>query len=102
MIAIEYMEDRDKQDILDAISLMAEQMHTMGEHIVHVKSQMVTKSYLDDKLGQLRGDLVILARKGNTKLSTLIEDLVSEGSLKREIADRLLAMEPFPPLSMSV
>jgi hypothetical protein len=56
---------------------------------------MVTKDYLDNKLGALRGDLIALAGKANKKLSVLIEEMVKEGSLKRKTANNILAMEPF-------
>lgn len=56
---------------------------------------MVTKDYLDDKIADLRGDLVVLSRKSNKKLETVIEELVANHSLKRSVADRILAMEPF-------
>ncbi len=114
------MEENAKQEILDAISLIAEQMQGLTDEFYNfrkkteaefkevkseiggmkseiggMKSQMVTKSYLDDKLATLRGDLVALTRKSNIKLSVLVESLVKEGSLKRNTADLILAMEPF-------
>lgn len=61
-----------------------------------VRSQMVTKSYLDDKLADLRADLVLLARKGNRKFEVLVEELVVRGSLKPDMARRILMLEPFP------
>lgn len=110
VVAIWYMETSDKQEILEAISLLAEQVQgiaddvgtlksdvgTLKSDMAKVKATMVTKSYLDEKLSDLRGDLVALARKSNTKLSVVIEELVMSGTLKREIADRILALEPFP------
>lgn len=48
-------------------------MATSKSGIISIKATMVTKSYLDDKLGALRGDLVLLARKGNRKLEDLID-----------------------------
>jgi hypothetical protein len=60
-----------------------------------LESRMVTKDYLDDKIVDLRGDLVVLSRKSNKKLETVIEELVANHSLKRSVADRILAMEPF-------
>lgn len=60
-----------------------------------IESKMVTKDYLDDKLADLRGDLVLLARKSNRKLETVIEELVANHSLKRSVADKILALEPF-------
>jgi len=61
-----------------------------------IRATMVTKSYLDDKIADLRGELVLLARKSNTKLGALVERLVLQGTLKRELADKILALEPFP------
>lgn len=102
VVAIECMEDASKQEILEAISLLAETVQGVSEKtdqmfsdVKMLKSQMVTKNYLDDKLADLRADLIVMARKTNTKISLLIEGLVTDGSLRREIADQLLAMEPF-------
>ncbi|MBP9869657.1 hypothetical protein KBC59_03825 [Patescibacteria group bacterium] len=101
----------------EAIGLMAEQMQGMDDRLsgqiqglsgrtdgiegklARIESQMVTKDYLDRKLFELRGDLILLSRQSNTKLSTLVERLVEEGSLKRSVADRILAMEPFAQAS---
>ncbi len=63
--------------------------------VATVESTMVTKDYLDDKLANLRGDLILLARKAKKKLETVIEELVSNHSLKRSVADQILALEPF-------
>jgi len=41
----------------------------------HVESIMVTKDYLDEKLADMRGDIVILLRKEDRKLEALIEKL---------------------------
>ncbi|HWQ99678.1 MAG TPA: hypothetical protein VN397_02410 [Candidatus Methylomirabilis sp.] len=115
------MEDTAKQEILEAIQAFAAQVDQRFNHLEaefgsqqrdigsrrsdigslkfevgSMKSHMVTKSYLDDKMSDLRGDLVALAKKSNTKLSVTIEQLVIEGSLKRDIADRILSLEPFP------
>ncbi|MDQ7814331.1 MAG: hypothetical protein RDU25_00795 [Patescibacteria group bacterium] len=111
------MGSNDKQEILEAISLLAQHIQTVADdvHILKgdvqtmkgdiltmkgdirtMKSSMVTKSYLDDKLADLRGDLVALARKSNTKFAVLVEELVLKGTIKREVADKILALEPFP------
>ncbi len=58
--------------------------------------RFITKDYLDDKLADLRSDLVIMARKGNKKLEAFVEELVSEKRLPRAAARRILMLEPFP------
>lgn len=60
-----------------------------------IEARMVDKAYLDDKLADLRGDLIALTRKEDVKLCTLVDELVDQGSLSRRTADRILAMEPF-------
>ena len=52
--------------------------------------------HFDKKLSALRDDLILLARRANTKLSLLIEGLVAEKSLDPATARRILALEPFP------
>jgi len=93
------MHDDAKQEILEAIGLLAEQMQDMrtdiDDRFAKLETRVVTKSYLDDKIADLRADLVVLCRKSNTKLSALVEELVAKGSLKRAAADQILAMEPF-------
>lgn len=100
------MEDNAKQEILEAIHDFADQVDrrferlesdvsTLKSDMTSVKSQMVTKDYLDRRIANLRGELVVLTRKENVKLSTLVEELVTEGSLARKTADFILAMEPF-------
>lgn len=114
------MEETAKFEILEAIHTLAEVMDCRFESIDsrfesidsrfgsigsrfdkidrrfdRIESQMVTKDYLDNKLGDLRGDLIALAGKSNTKLCVFVEEMVKEGSLKRKTANHILAMEPF-------
>jgi hypothetical protein len=93
------MEDNAKQEILEAINAFADQIDgrlgRLESEVYSMKSQMVTKDYLDRKVADLRGELVVLTRKEDVKLSTLVEELVTEGSLSRKTADSILAMEPF-------
>ena len=67
----------------------------LDSEVTKIGAVMVTKNYLDDKLADLRGDLIALARKTNRKLSTLVEELVKKGSLSAQVAKKILAMEPF-------
>ena len=67
----------------------------MKNEINGLRVQMVTKDYLDDKLADLRGDLVVLMRKEDTKVTKLIEVLQKKEVLNAEEAKDLLGMEPF-------
>ncbi|HCC23831.1 TPA: hypothetical protein DF272_06685 [Candidatus Falkowbacteria bacterium] len=59
-------------------------------------ANLVTKDYLDDKLADLRGDLVVLTRKEDGKLKRLTTILLAKNLLSEEDRDAIFAMEPFP------
>src|SRR3989339_789473 len=60
-----------------------------------VESTMVTKEYLDEKLSDLRGDLVVLTRKEDNKLKKLVEILNDKNILTAEDKTKIFQMEPF-------
>jgi hypothetical protein len=59
---------------------------------------MVTKDYLDDKLADLRGDIVVLMRKEDKKLRALIEVLQKRKVISEDEVRQILSLEPFPQL----
>jgi archaellum component FlaC len=65
-----------------------------------VEALMVTKDYLDDKLADLRGDLVVLTRKEDAKLITLVGMLTEKNIISVEDAKKIMSMEPFPKLAL--
>lgn len=71
------------------------EMDGIKDEMNGMKAQMVTKDYLDYKLADLRGDLVVLMRKEDTKVTKLIEVLQKKEVLNDDEAKALLEMEPF-------
>ena len=65
-----------------------------------VKASMVTKTYLDEKLADLRGDLVVLMRKEDNKVRKLIDILKKRNVISKSDEKEILAMEPFPELGL--
>lgn len=65
-----------------------------------IEASMVTKDYLDEKLADLRGDLVVMMRKEDTKLRSLVEILQEKKVLNEGDVKRLFTMEPFAQLSV--
>ena len=65
-----------------------------------IEATMVTKDYLDEKLADLRGDLVVLTRKEDTKVGKLIEVLKRRKVISEEETKEILAMEPFARISV--
>lgn len=76
-----------------------EDLSSLQKQVDHIENQMVTKSYLDEKLLDLRGDLTILMRKEDTKVLRLVECLKEKNVLNESEVQDILAMEPFPRLA---
>ena len=69
------------------------------EDLKAMETRLVTKNYLDDKLGDLKSNLTVLARKADTKLGTLVDELKETKVLSEPSAKRILALEPFAPFA---
>lgn len=63
-----------------------------------VEALMVTKDYLDEKMSDLKGDIVVLMRKEDVKLKTLVEILQNKKILSADDAKKILSLEPFPQM----
>ena len=101
------MNEPTNQDLLNVINDVLSAVNTFAQHtedrftgienrLNRVETTMVTKDYLDEKLGDLRGDLTVVMRKEDRKLTTLVEELVKYKVLPMESAQHILSMEPFP------
>ncbi|MFA4954570.1 MAG: hypothetical protein WC641_04615 [Patescibacteria group bacterium] len=94
------MEDTAKQEILEAIGSFAEQVDRRFDKIEgrvgRMEVSMVTKSYLDDKLADLKGDMVSMLRKEDQKVNRLVCVMTSKGSLTPAETKEVLSFRPFP------
>jgi len=68
---------------------------SVAGELIHVKNQMVTKDYLDNKLADLRGDMGARMRKGNDKFNSLVETLALHKAIPAAEADKILKTQPF-------
>ena len=80
------------------ISGLKSEVSGLKTEIGVIKSTMVTKDHLDDKLADLKGDLITVVRKENTKVVALIQKLREKNVLDDADMNFLLAMDPFPDL----
>ena len=88
-----------KEDVVSLKQEMASlklKVDDIEKRLTSVEKNMITKDYLDKKLAELRSDIVLMSQRANTKLSILIEELVGQKILTIDIAQRILALEPFP------
>ena len=69
--------------------------------VVDIKSQMVTKDYLDNKLADLRGDLVVMTRKEDYNVNALVQVLENKNILTSQEASSIVTLSPFPSVKMN-
>jgi len=53
---------------------------------------------MDDKLADLKGDLIVLMRKMNKKLGALVYTLKNKRIITRKESGEILEMQPFPQI----
>ena len=61
-----------------------------------LKTGMITKGYLDEKLFDLRGDLILVTRKEDQKVDRVIHKLKEKNIFSDADTDELLTVTPFP------
>lgn len=85
-------------EILEAINGYAtsndKRMASLELEIVSMKALMVTKDYLDDKLADLRGDILTVIRKEDSRLTTLVEILHTKKILDEGDVNVLQRLQP--------
>jgi len=86
--------------ILEAVGVFSnnteKRFEKLENRVGKIEVTMVTKEYLDEKLLNLRADLLLMMRKGNLKLEEAVAILCERKAITPEEAKRILAMEPFP------
>lgn len=98
--------DINQNEILEAINEFSNrvderfakidgQFSKVDGRLTKIESTMVTKDYLDEKLADLRGDLVVLVRKEDTKFVKLIDILKRRKIISETEEKEILSMEPF-------
>jgi hypothetical protein len=87
------MEDASKNEILEAIG---EFSNKVEQRFNKIESIMVTKDYLDDKLLNMKSDMVVMMRKEDEKVKTLVQILKQKNLLNDSEVKLILALEPFP------
>lgn len=98
--------ENDKQvldDILETVNFIKDNSVTKEEfrkEIAIIKSTMPTKNFVTEKLSDLQGNMVVLMRKEDTKMKTLVEILTEKKVLSNDDKKRIFALEPFPELSI--
>lgn len=72
----------------------------INQRFNRIEANMVTKDYLDEKLADLRGDLVVLIRKEDNKVKVLVDVLHQKKVLTDKETQTILSLEPFSKQSL--
>ena len=75
---------------------MNKRFETMDARFDAVEAAMVTKSYLDDKLADLEGSVIVRQRKEDKKMNLLVEFLQKKNILEKEEVKALKEIQVFP------
>jgi len=90
--------DQQHESLKSEIGGIKSEIGDIKKEVGSIKALMVTKDYLDEKLADLRGDLVVLMRKEDTKVVKLIEILKRRKVITEIEEKEILSMEPFAKL----
>lgn len=78
------------------VAVLKTDVATLKGDVTRMESQMVTKSYLDEKLGALKGDTVALIRKEDTKTDRIVEELELHNVLPPASIQTIRDLHVFP------
>lgn len=98
------LEPKDLQKIGEEVGKVIEQnvnpqFDGLRQELDQIRAEMVTKSYLDDKLADLEGSLHGKLRKEDTKVNRLIQILKDKAVLTEEEEKQLAEFQIFPKTS---
>ena len=101
-----HIENTDKQvgDILEVINAFStkvdKRFDTLESDVAYLKSNMVTKDDLERSQAKLKGEIVLLSRKGDVKLREMASILRDKQVLTPSEFEHIMSMEPFAQLSV--
>ncbi|MFH1564231.1 MAG: hypothetical protein ABIC82_00025 [bacterium] len=99
-----------KKDFEDLIEVIQESFSHVEGEITSIKETMATKTdlgklnielrdFIDEKIDCLKDDWVLLMRKEDTKLVSVVETLHKKDVFQEKETKNILKMEPFPRLA---
>ncbi len=83
----------DIEEIFSAIKIDLDKTTTKADL---KRSEQVILDKVDDKIDDLKGELIVTIRKEDTKLVTLVETLEENKTLNKIKSENILSLEPFP------
>lgn len=85
-----------KNELKNDISSLSTEVTSLSTKVARIESSMVTKSYLDEKLANIKGDNVSLIRKEDDKVNAIIEELDTQHTLPKASITTIKSHHVFP------
>jgi len=85
-----------EHNIMPQLDAIHDDIKGINGRLTKIESTMVTKSYLDDKLSDLKGDLIGYDRKLERKTDVLVDALIERRTLTTHDLERLEQARVFP------
>lgn len=93
----------DIQDLKESVNVFAsnteQRLKSLESDMGIIKSQMVTKEYLDEKINNVRGDLVALVRKEDDRVTGFVDMVHKNKGISTNEAVYLNSLKVLKPLS---
>lgn len=67
----------------------------LDKRVTKIETTMVTKDFLEEKLADFRGDMVVLTRREDKKVMALVDILKEKKIISDEDVKKIQTMEPF-------
>ena len=87
--------DKRFEKIDEKFERIDKRFETMASKEDLKKMELDLKDHLDEKLGELKGDLVAIIRKEDKKI-IFLADLLTEKNIVNNKINKIFKMEPFP------
>lgn len=88
-------------DIHGELTGIRVELTDVQKQLYNIDASMVTKAYLDDKLADLEGSVIVRQRKEDQKVNLLIDILQRKSILESTDIQTLKQIQVFPPSSGS-
>ena len=89
------------QTVQDFANNTEQRLGNLESDMTAVKSTMITKSYLDDRLSDLKADMTELVYKEDKKLMVLVNETEDGRPLTKRAANNIRKMAPFSKIKNS-
>jgi len=88
--------DESFEKVDERFEKVDERFEKIESRLDRIENTMVTKDYLDKKLADLEGKLILIIKRGDEKFNLLVEILLDKKVISPKDVDKINSIELFP------